>query len=176
MATTEDRARVVVCDAGPLIHLDELGELALLCDFAEVLVPDAVRAEVEYHRPGVFAAGVHGLRVRAATRAPTVELLAMSRLFPLHAGETEAIQLALECGAELLLTDDTAARLAARHLGIGVHGTLGVLLRAIRRGQRTPKEVVQCLRAIPTCSTLHLKHSLLEEIIEQVLALVRAAR
>ena len=71
-----------------------------------------------------------------------------------------------------LRSDDTAARLAARHLGIGVHGTVGVLLRAIRRGQRTPTEVAQCLRAIPTCSTLHLKPSLLEEIVEKVLALV----
>jgi predicted nucleic acid-binding protein len=39
----------VVCDAGPLIHLDEVDSLDLLADFAEVLVPDAVWREVEQH-------------------------------------------------------------------------------------------------------------------------------
>jgi hypothetical protein len=32
----------VVCDAGPLIHLDELGCLDMLADFSAVLVPDSV--------------------------------------------------------------------------------------------------------------------------------------
>lgn len=41
----------VVCDAGPLIHLDELGCLDLLADFRSVLVPEQVRQEVERHRP-----------------------------------------------------------------------------------------------------------------------------
>lgn len=42
MATTDPLARVAVCDAGPLIHLDELGCLALLSDFARVLLPASV--------------------------------------------------------------------------------------------------------------------------------------
>jgi hypothetical protein len=37
-----DLASALVCDAGPLIHLEELGCLDLLRDFAAVLVPDAV--------------------------------------------------------------------------------------------------------------------------------------
>ena len=41
----------VVCDAGPLIHLDELGQLDLLLDFAYVLVPTSVRGEVTRDRP-----------------------------------------------------------------------------------------------------------------------------
>jgi len=43
--------RTVVADAGPLIHLDELGCLDLLADFGAVVVPDAVWREVERHRP-----------------------------------------------------------------------------------------------------------------------------
>jgi hypothetical protein len=68
---------IVVCDAGPLIHLDEpengdscsgtrnafryrwirdeLGCLDLLSDFSEVLVPEAVWREVRQHRPDDFA-------------------------------------------------------------------------------------------------------------------------
>ncbi|HUP25546.1 MAG TPA: hypothetical protein VNB06_21720 [Thermoanaerobaculia bacterium] len=46
-----DPALEVVCDAGPLIHLDEVGCLDLLLDFSAILVPEAVGAEVELHRP-----------------------------------------------------------------------------------------------------------------------------
>lgn len=41
----------VVCDAGPLIHLDEVECLDLLADFENVLAPDVVWDEVTRHRP-----------------------------------------------------------------------------------------------------------------------------
>jgi hypothetical protein len=41
----------VICDAGPLIHLDELESLSLLTDFDNVWVPEQVWQEVETHRP-----------------------------------------------------------------------------------------------------------------------------
>jgi predicted nucleic acid-binding protein len=74
----------------------------------------------------------------------------------------------MERQIQLLLTDDTAARLAARQVGIAVHGSLGMLLRAIRRRKRTAEQVLDILRSLPTVSTLHLKQSLLEEIIQSV--------
>lgn len=42
-------ALLVVCDAGPLIHLDRLDCLDLLADFSRVVVPDVVWREVEHH-------------------------------------------------------------------------------------------------------------------------------
>jgi predicted nucleic acid-binding protein len=66
------------------------------------------------------------------------------------------------------LTNDTAARIVAQHLSIRVHGTLGVLLRAIRRCQRSAGHVEKVLRSIPEHSSLHIKPALLEEVIEQV--------
>lgn len=86
----------------------------------------------------------------------------------LHRGEQEALALATKHEDALLLTDDTAARLAAGVLGIGVHGTIGILIRAIRRTQRTKEQVPDLLRAIPAKSTLHLKRSFLATIIDQV--------
>jgi hypothetical protein len=48
---TETTIQLVVCDAGPIIHLDELDCLRLLEDFPEVLIPDVVWDEVMHHRP-----------------------------------------------------------------------------------------------------------------------------
>jgi predicted nucleic acid-binding protein len=91
----------------------------------------------------------------------------MARLLALHAGEMEALRVALEHDPALLLTDDTAARLAARNLSIRAHGTLGILLRAIRRGQRSKDALLGVLRELPQKSTLHLKRSLLDDVIRE---------
>ena len=42
---------LVVADAEPLIHLDELDALDVLSDFKEILVPNAVWLEVQQHQP-----------------------------------------------------------------------------------------------------------------------------
>jgi len=47
------------------------------------------------------------------------------------------------------------------------NGTLGVLLRSIRRSQRARQAVIAILRPLPKVSTLHIRQSLLDEIIEQ---------
>jgi hypothetical protein len=48
--------RTAILDAGPIIHLDELGCLPLLSDFQELIVPIAVWQEVERHRPVALTA------------------------------------------------------------------------------------------------------------------------
>jgi len=95
-------------------------------------------------------------------------LIAVSRLFPLHAGETQALAVASEQGADLLLTDDTAARLAATRLGRRVHRTLVILVRAVRRRLRSSAEVAALLRTIPGRSTLHIRPALLDEMVREV--------
>ena len=159
---------LVVCDAGPLIHLDEVGCLDLLADFSEVLVPGAVWVEVLKHRPGALAhAAVTLRRVRPTAPEPPA-LEALAQVLSLHTGEWEALRVALEHRPGLLLTDDTAARLAAGNLDIVTHGTIGILVRAIRRQQRTQPEILAVLRALPAQSTLHLKRSLLDAVIHEV--------
>ena len=45
-----DKAWSVVCDTGPIIHLDELGCLDLLSDFEKILLSQSVAEEIEKHR------------------------------------------------------------------------------------------------------------------------------
>lgn len=168
MDETERPGQLVVSDAGPLIHLDEVGSLDLLGDFNKVLVPDAVWSEVLKHRPSALTHADVLLHRTEVERVLPERLLEIAQSFSLHTGEVQALQIALSKPVDLLLTDDTAARLAGQHLGLAIHGTIGILLRSIRRGQRSPEQIAAKLRSLPTESTLHLKASLLEEVIHAV--------
>lgn len=164
----EAQTTLVVCDAGPVIHLHQLDCVDLLGDFSRVVIPDVVCREVAHHRPAALDQIVGQFERLSPNEDPSVELIALRRLLVLHPGEIQALQLVQELNAGLLLTDDTAARLAAKTLQVSAHGTLGILLRAIRRSQRTPQEILNVLHALPTRSTLHVKNQLLLEIIRQV--------
>ncbi len=52
----------------------------------------------------------------------------------LGGGESEAISLALELSAQLIILDDRPARRLAKALGLPVIGTLGALLLAKQKG------------------------------------------
>ena len=165
---TEQGAGTVVCDAGPLIHLDELDSLRLIGGFQRVIVPDPVYEEVNRHRPGGLEKS--GLSfTREAIRGPRrEETVVLGRLLALDAGEMAALGLMEKYPGAIFLSDDCAARLAAERMGYEVHGTIGLVVRAIRKRLLSVEEVLRLLRELPRRSTLHIRLSLLEEIISQV--------
>lgn len=160
---------LVVADAGPLIHLDELAALDVLRDYAVVLVPNAVWLEVQHHRPQALQQTNVKL-IRQLSPPPSDSVNAMTALYTLHHGEREALALCVTHSVNMLITDDTAARLAAKSLNITAHGTLGLLIRAVRQQLRTPSEVVALLAAIPQQTSLHIRPSLLNDVIARVKA------
>lgn len=160
---------LVVADAGVLIHLDELGALDVLSHYEAVFVPNAVWAEVQHHRPQALKH--ENVKLVHYPSVPySVKVNAMSALFTLHHGECEALTLCLNNSINTLLSDDTAARLAAKNLNIISHGTLGLLLRAVHHQLRTPSEVLELLASIPQKTTLHIRPKLLMDVIEQARA------
>jgi len=130
---------VVVSDSSVLISLGAVGQLGLLQHYhEEILIPDAVWREVTVdaaQRPGARAvtqAQTEGwLHVRTPGNCP----LLVSLRARLDAGEAEAIALAVESNASLILLDENEGRTDARALGLAVTGTVGLLLRARRDGR-----------------------------------------
>jgi predicted nucleic acid-binding protein len=132
----------VICDAGPVIHLDELECLDLLSDFQQVILPQEVHQEIKRHRTGALEKPEIPFIMQRAGSHFDAELLTISRTLMLDAGETEALALMRENPNALFLTDDASARLVAEQMGFKVHGTIGILVRSIRRGHRKPAEVL----------------------------------
>ena len=158
----------VVCDAGPLIHLDELDILFLLTDFEEVLVPRAVWTEVARHRKEALSDSLVKFRKSTEQLVPSNVLSAMARAFSLDLGEIEALALVEKYQDCIFFTDDAAARLVADRMGFRVHGTIGLIVRAIRRNQLSPEKVVEILSALPEKSTLYIKADLLNNVITRI--------
>jgi predicted nucleic acid-binding protein len=90
------------------------------------------------------------------------------RAMSLGLGEQAALSLIQNYPQAIFITDDAAARLAAVTFGYRVHSSLGILVRAVRRQQRTRDEVLTILHNLPTQSTLHIRPSLLQEIIARL--------
>jgi len=117
---------VVVSDASALIALEQIGQLALLERlFATLLIPPAVARESA--AGGTLPTWIHERRLEQ----PLSSQVLRASLGP---GESEAISLALEAHADLLIVDDRPARRLAQALGIPIIGTLGVLFAAKRKG------------------------------------------
>lgn len=121
----------VVSDAGPLIALARIGETELLPSvYGDVIIPRAVQEEIrkpDRKWPGtVLFANVDWLRTEPVSEQSTLRLLRDN----LDAGEREAIALALERGADVLLIDEALGRRVADSHGLTIIGTLGVLLLA----------------------------------------------
>lgn len=163
MAMSSQRA--VVVDAGPIIHLDELESLDLLEGLGTILMPRTVWFEVLRHRPGLTLNHLPGVIVATEAFAPSLRLSVFANSLALGEGEVAAISLLENQPSGMLLCDDSAARLVAESLGLAVHGTIGILIRSLRRATRTRPDVLSMLRDFPNRTSLHISRRLLAEII-----------
>jgi predicted nucleic acid-binding protein len=123
---------MAVADTGPLCYLILIREIDLLETlFGGVAIPEAVLREVRHPRAPTAVQTWASAPPRWLTvHADPTE---MPLLPPLDLGESAAIALALELGAELLLVDDRAGTAAARGQGLETVGTVGVLKLASER-------------------------------------------
>jgi len=122
---------LVVADTGPVRYLAVIEFIHLLPQlFSQVIVPKAVLAELTHpHAPEAARRWAEDLPAWAVVReATTVELSGV-----LDPGEAEAIALAEELRADLVLISEREARREAVRRHIPVIGTVAILEEAASR-------------------------------------------
>jgi predicted nucleic acid-binding protein len=107
-----------VVDAGPLIHLTEIGALPLLRLFETLHLPNTVWSEtVERGRVRVVdLAGLSSVHQHTLPPADVAQFVQERSLETLQAGDTECLYLCQHLSISTLLTDDLSVREAARRL------------------------------------------------------------
>lgn len=155
---------IVVADTSVIINLALVGQSELLrALFRDVLVPRAVQAEfLRLVESGERFAGLE-LPIWVQVRTPASIPEAVVQHANLHAGETEALALALEVHADAVLIDETIGRAVAVELGLTPIGVLGILVRAKRGGQLTA--VAPVIHALLARAHFHVAPDLLREVL-----------
>lgn len=151
------RIRVAVLDAGPIIHLEQIGALRVLDVIRETKVPEDVSREVRVHGSVPPNCAVVALAGKSKDLA---ELLVQR--YGLGPGESSAIALAKQEGIPLLFTDDLEAREVALQLELEPHGTLALVTRAFREGVVGRKDALAQISDLHSKSTLYLTADLVE--------------
>jgi len=126
----------VVSNSSPLIHLAKISHLDLLkYFFDEIIAPEAVYNECVIEGKDKEDAK----KIEKTDWIKVVPIkdknLKRALIMILDEGEAEAIVLALEESADLILLDDYEAREVARNYGLNITGIVGILIRAKYKGK-----------------------------------------
>lgn len=146
-----------IADAGPILHLHEIGYLQTLGIFNALLIPDLVANEVR-------AYGLEPTCLGIADQTVTIEYLAEDVWEPfvtvrrpvIHPADAQIFALAQSRNFTIpVLTDDLDLRRQLEGRRAIVVGSVGVLVRAYSKGLLRRIELDNAIDALFTQSTLH---------------------
>lgn len=148
---------IVVSNASPVIFLSKLGVLDLLAQcFDEIHIPVAVKSEIGDVALPEF--------IQITAISEFGQHYVSGAIGALHAGELEAIRLAEEIGADLVILDDLRARQKAKTQNQKVIGTLGILKLAQEKGLLEKATFVGYLDALVNQHGMWLSDKLLQAL------------
>ncbi len=141
---------IVVADTSPFINLAAVGRLHLLNKlYGSISIPRGVHQEITGKGSGQAgskeAETLKWIEVKTVSDQKLVKALSRE----LDKGESEAIVLAIELSADLLLMDERRGRVVARDFDLRYSGLLGVLIEAKQKGYiKTVKPLLDDLRTV----------------------------
>lgn len=153
---------VVISDTTPLHYLILIGQENILKKlYGEIVVPPAVLQELGHSSaPSEISNWAKSPPAWVTIRTPYFVPQSFDLL---DYGERQALALAQEIKADLVLLDDKVARRFAEQISLKVKGTLGVVADAAKMGLLNFRETVEQLQR----TTMHLDAKLAQRIIEE---------
>jgi predicted nucleic acid-binding protein len=157
---------IIICDAGPLLHLHWVGAASWALPGGECLVPQSVWDEVARQDTGALQYA-QLRRTPGPTRDPR---LAAWRL---DAGEAAALSLALSLthpAEVLVLCDESQGRQACASLGVSCMGSVGLIVEAALADRVRIDAAEAALRALPNRGRCWVRR----EVIDAAAARIRS--
>ena len=160
---------IVISDTSAITNLAAIQHLQLLPQlYDRVTIPEAVYrelADIEPPVPGTLEVqSALWLEVRQVFNREVVERLEGE--VSLDPGESEAIALAIELNADLLLIDERRGRAEADRLGLRITGLLGILVEA--KHHNLIVAVKPLMDALIATSEFRVSLALYNQILEMV--------
>jgi predicted nucleic acid-binding protein len=153
---------VVVSDSTPLHYLVLIERDSILQKlYGEIIVPPAVIQELSHPAaPQKISAWVKFLPGWVKIKSP----LSIPQTYDnLDFGERQALALAKEIEADLVLLDDKVARRRAIQESLKVKGTLGIIADAAKAQLLDFSETMELLRR----TSMHIDQGLIQKMIEE---------
>lgn len=170
------KLKPVVVDAGPIIHLKEIGCLSYLQLFPTLHIPDAVWSETVGHGRVLKEelTRLDNIQHHTLNNLDVERFIKDNGCEDLDAGERECLYLCREIRVPLILTDDLAVRDAAKQLNIAPIGSLGVVVKTYHAGKISLVEAERRLNDLYDVSSLFVTKAIVELAIEQLRMQVKA--
>jgi uncharacterized protein len=119
----------IVSNTTPIISLLKLKRLDLLKKlYGEIVIPYAVFREIEAGKAKDYYQDLSKINWIKIVRIQNEN--SVRYFLDLDEVEAEAIVLATELNADLIILDEKLGRFHAKHVGLNVTGTIGVLIKA----------------------------------------------
>ncbi len=149
----------VVSNTSPIIFLSKIKALDLLPQcFDKIFIPQAVVSELcDFSPPNYIERSSLSIAGSNFAQGATT-------MWSLHIGELEAMVLAQEIQADYVILDDRLARRKAKHLGLKVIGTVGILLLAHKRQLISTLEIEEYLAALTQRHGMYISSKILKQV------------
>lgn len=161
---------IIVSDTTPISSLMKIEQLDLLEKlFKRVKIPVAVYHELttnqKFKQEAELIKDTTFIDVVEVEDIKSVSIL--RRATGLDKGESEAIVLAEEIKANLLLMDERKGRLVAKQMGNQIAGILGVIINAYEDDLITSEMTLKCFEQLKN-SGIHISDSLYRSLVDRV--------
>lgn len=154
----------VVSNTTPIISLLKLDRLELLQKlYNQINIPKAVFDEIEAGKNKAYYKDLS--KIEWININPIQDTNALKYFLDLDDGEAEAIVLATEIEADLIIIDEKLGRFHAKHADLKITGTIGVLIKAKKEGHL--KEIKPLLDEL-TEKKVWINENLKQDILKRV--------
>lgn len=166
-----------VSDAGPIIHLSEVGCFSCLKIVERLFISKSVESEIRSKdAPGKSELkNAEWIITKELEEDSKEKASKIAKDFGIELPDAEAIVLARTLSVKLLFTDDRSTKEIAEFYGVEAHGSAGIIARAYRNKILNYEEAKDALEKLHKQSSLYMTDRVYKIVLD-ILEMYRYGR